>query len=121
MNRSARLRILEPKAYSGVHDTKEVENFLFDMEKYFLAVDVQDETKKLSTATMYLTGDAKLWWRTKYTEIQAHQAGIAKAGAYRFRAGICESFLSADAEYPTHVEEGQVVHFHGRLETVGET
>ncbi|KAL2232525.1 UNVERIFIED_CONTAM: hypothetical protein Sindi_1432500 [Sesamum indicum] len=32
----ARLRILEPKAYSGAHDAKEVENFLFDMKQYFL-------------------------------------------------------------------------------------
>ncbi|KAL0331208.1 UNVERIFIED_CONTAM: hypothetical protein Sangu_1666300 [Sesamum angustifolium] len=33
----ARLRIPEPKAYSGARDAKEVENFLFDMEQYFLA------------------------------------------------------------------------------------
>ncbi|KAL2230474.1 UNVERIFIED_CONTAM: hypothetical protein Sindi_1641800 [Sesamum indicum] len=61
----ARLRIPEPMAYSGEHDAKEVENFLFDMEQYFLAADVRDEARKVATATMYLTGDAKLWWRTK--------------------------------------------------------
>ena len=69
----ARLRIPEPKAYSGERDAKEVENFLFDMEQYFLAADVRDEARKVATATMYLTGDAKLWWRTKFAEIQAHQ------------------------------------------------
>ncbi|KAL0416078.1 UNVERIFIED_CONTAM: hypothetical protein Slati_3439700 [Sesamum latifolium] len=55
-----RLRIPEPKAYSGARDAKEVENFLFDMEQYFLAANVEDEARKVSTATMYLTGDAKL-------------------------------------------------------------
>ncbi|KAL0349136.1 UNVERIFIED_CONTAM: hypothetical protein Sangu_1141400 [Sesamum angustifolium] len=102
----ARLRIPEPKAYSGARDAKEVENFLFDMEQYFLAANVEDEARKVSTATMYLTGDAKLWWRTKYAEIQANQAGIAEAGAYRLRAGLCENLLGADAGYPRHVGEG---------------
>ncbi|KAL0392214.1 UNVERIFIED_CONTAM: hypothetical protein Sradi_2444200 [Sesamum radiatum] len=69
----ARLPIPEPKAYGGARDTKEVENFFFDMEQYFLAANVEDEARKVSTATMYLMGDAKLWWRTKYAEIQANQ------------------------------------------------
>ncbi|KAL0411790.1 UNVERIFIED_CONTAM: hypothetical protein Slati_3768700 [Sesamum latifolium] len=51
----ARLRILDSKAYSGARDAKEVENFLFDMEQYFLAANVEDEARKVSTATMYLT------------------------------------------------------------------
>ncbi|KAL0374991.1 UNVERIFIED_CONTAM: hypothetical protein Sradi_3414800 [Sesamum radiatum] len=67
----ARLRIPEPKAYGGAPDAKEVENFLFDMEQYFLAANVVDEARKVSTATMYL-GDAKSWWRTKYAKIQAN-------------------------------------------------
>ncbi|KAL0355947.1 UNVERIFIED_CONTAM: hypothetical protein Sradi_4041600 [Sesamum radiatum] len=57
----ARLRIPEPKAYSGAHDAKEVENFLFNIEQYFLAANVQDEARNVSIVTMYLTGDAKLW------------------------------------------------------------
>ncbi|KAL0371757.1 UNVERIFIED_CONTAM: hypothetical protein Scaly_0857300 [Sesamum calycinum] len=40
----ARLWILEPKAYGGARDVKEVENFLFDMEQYFLAANVEDKT-----------------------------------------------------------------------------
>ncbi|KAL0415947.1 UNVERIFIED_CONTAM: Transposon Tf2-12 polyprotein [Sesamum latifolium] len=72
----ARLRIPEPKAYGGARDAKEVENFLFDMEQYFLAANVEDEARKVSTATMYLMGDAKLWWRTKYSKIQANQVRL---------------------------------------------
>ncbi|KAL0311611.1 UNVERIFIED_CONTAM: hypothetical protein Sangu_2455800 [Sesamum angustifolium] len=51
----ARLRIPKPKAYVGARDGKEVENFLFDMEQYFLAANVEDKARKVSTATMYLT------------------------------------------------------------------
>ncbi|KAL0405308.1 UNVERIFIED_CONTAM: hypothetical protein Slati_3844700 [Sesamum latifolium] len=71
-----RLRIPELKAYGGAHDAKEVENFLFDMEQYFLAANVENEVRKVSTTTMYLTGDAKLWWRTKYSKIQANQVRL---------------------------------------------
>ncbi|KAL0395099.1 UNVERIFIED_CONTAM: hypothetical protein Slati_4476100 [Sesamum latifolium] len=60
--------------------------------RYFLAANVEDEARKVSTATMYLTSDAKLWWRTKYAEIQANQAGIAEVGAFRLRARYVKSF-----------------------------
>ncbi|KAL0287104.1 UNVERIFIED_CONTAM: hypothetical protein Sangu_2705200 [Sesamum angustifolium] len=43
---SVRLWIPEPKAYGGARDAKEVENFLFDMEQYFLAANVEDEARK---------------------------------------------------------------------------
>ncbi|KAI3445012.1 hypothetical protein Pfo_001677, partial [Paulownia fortunei] len=56
-----RLQILESKAYKGTQDAK----------KYFLIVNIMDEVRKVSTATMHLTGDAKVWWRTKYIDIQA--------------------------------------------------
>ncbi|KAL0405309.1 UNVERIFIED_CONTAM: hypothetical protein Slati_3844800 [Sesamum latifolium] len=72
----ARLRIPEPKAYGGARDAKEVENFFSTWNTNFLVANVENEARKVSTATMYLTGDAKLWWRTKYSEIQANQVQL---------------------------------------------
>ncbi|KAL0355148.1 UNVERIFIED_CONTAM: hypothetical protein Sradi_3961700 [Sesamum radiatum] len=43
----ARLRIPELKAYGGARDAKEVENFLFDIEQYFLAANVVDEARNV--------------------------------------------------------------------------
>ncbi|XP_062021178.1 uncharacterized protein LOC133737687 [Rosa rugosa] len=40
------------------------------MEQYFRAVKPDSEEVKVNMATMYLSGDAKLWWRTKYNDIQ---------------------------------------------------
>ncbi|KAL2228318.1 UNVERIFIED_CONTAM: hypothetical protein Sindi_1811500 [Sesamum indicum] len=93
----ARLRIPEPKAYSRARDAKEVENFLFDMERYFLAADVQEKARKVSTATMYLTGDAKLWWHTKYAEIQTHQVRLDTWAL--LREAIREQFFTENVEY----------------------
>ncbi|KAJ7943087.1 Retrotransposon protein, putative, Ty3-gypsy subclass [Quillaja saponaria] len=65
-----RMKVPEPRAFGGARDAKELENFLFDMEQYFRAVRMDSEEAKVTTATMYLAGDAKLWWRTKYVDIQ---------------------------------------------------
>ena len=64
------LRAPEPHGYGGARDAKELENFLFDMEQYFRATRPDSEDTKVSIATMYLNGDAKLWWRTRWEEIQ---------------------------------------------------
>ncbi|KAL2236531.1 UNVERIFIED_CONTAM: hypothetical protein Sindi_0844800 [Sesamum indicum] len=90
----AKIRISEPKAYSGACDAKEVENY---MEQYFLAADVQDEARKVPTATMYLTDDSKLWWRTKYVEIQAHQVRLDTWAL--LREAIQEQFFPENVEY----------------------
>ncbi|KAJ7982631.1 Retrotransposon protein, putative, Ty3-gypsy subclass [Quillaja saponaria] len=65
-----RMKVPEPRAFGGARDAKELENFLFDMEQYFRVVRMDSEEAKVTTATMYLAGDAKLWWRTKYVDIQ---------------------------------------------------
>ncbi|KAL0434181.1 UNVERIFIED_CONTAM: hypothetical protein Slati_2752400 [Sesamum latifolium] len=93
----ARLQIPEPKAYGGARDAKEVENFLFDMEQYFLAVNVEDVARKVSTATIYLTGDAKLWWRTKYSEIQENQVRLDTWAL--LREAIRVQFFPENVEY----------------------
>ncbi|KAK3006498.1 hypothetical protein RJ639_017037 [Escallonia herrerae] len=67
---SLRPRVPEPKSYGGARDAKELENFLFDIEQYFRAIRVDSEATKVSMAAMYLVGDAKLWWRKKYAEIE---------------------------------------------------
>ncbi|KAK3036817.1 hypothetical protein RJ639_031295 [Escallonia herrerae] len=54
---SSRPRVPEPKSYGGA-------------QQYFRAIRVDSEATKVSMATMYLVGDAKLWWRKKYAEIE---------------------------------------------------
>ncbi|KAL2245999.1 UNVERIFIED_CONTAM: Retrovirus-related Pol polyprotein from transposon [Sesamum indicum] len=87
------------EAYSGERDAKEVKNFLFDMEQYFLAADVRDEARKVATVTIYLTCDAKLWWRTKFAEIQAHQVQLDTWAL--LREAIREQFFPENVEYNT--------------------
>ena len=61
---SSKVKLPEPKAFCGARSDKELENFIWDMEQYFTAARVPD-ADMLNITTMYLTGDAKLWWRTR--------------------------------------------------------
>ena len=62
-----KVRVPEPKGFSGNRNAKELENFLWDMEQFFKAAHVRD-AEKVSLTSMYLMGDAKLWWRTRVGE-----------------------------------------------------
>lgn len=59
-----KVRVPEPKGFGGARNAKELENFLWDMEQFFKAAHVPDD-EKVSITSMYLFGDAKLWWRTR--------------------------------------------------------
>ncbi|KAG6478500.1 hypothetical protein ZIOFF_061943 [Zingiber officinale] len=61
------VRVPEPKSFGGTRSAKELENFLWDMEQYFVAAKVP-ETEKVTISSMYLIGDAKLWWRTRMVD-----------------------------------------------------
>ncbi|XP_072980653.1 uncharacterized protein [Typha angustifolia] len=73
---SGRVRVSELCCYKGVRDAKELENFLFDVEQYFRVVRPDSKETKVTFATMYLDGDAKLWWRTHYEDIQGGRCNI---------------------------------------------
>ena len=59
-----KVRVPQPKGFNGNRNMKELENFLWDKEQFFKAAHVPDG-EKVSITSMYLTGDAKLWWRTR--------------------------------------------------------
>ena len=59
-----KVRVLEPKGFNANRNAKELENFLWDIKQFFKAGHVPDG-KKVSITSMYLTGDAKLWWRIR--------------------------------------------------------
>ena len=50
----------EPKPFGCAQNEKDLENFLWDMEQYFIAARIP-VGEQVTITTMYLTGDAKLW------------------------------------------------------------
>ncbi|KAA0055009.1 uncharacterized protein E6C27_scaffold43052G001620 [Cucumis melo var. makuwa] len=71
-----KVKVPEPKPFCGVRDAKALENFTFDLEKYFKATNTITEEAKMTFATMYLCEDTKLWWRSRYMDIQEGRCTI---------------------------------------------
>ncbi|KAA0052177.1 uncharacterized protein E6C27_scaffold1589G00480 [Cucumis melo var. makuwa] len=71
-----KVKIPELKPLCGVRDAKALKNFIFNLERYFKATNTVTEETKVTLATMYLCEDAKLWWRSRYMDIQEGRCTI---------------------------------------------
>ncbi|XP_042951365.1 uncharacterized protein LOC122286598 [Carya illinoinensis] len=60
----------KPKEFDGKRDAKELDNYLWHMEWYFEALNMQDEPVKAHTASLYFTNLAGTWLRRKHGEIE---------------------------------------------------
>ncbi|KAL0461313.1 UNVERIFIED_CONTAM: hypothetical protein Slati_0018900 [Sesamum latifolium] len=76
----SKVKVPVSKAFGGERSAKELENFLWDMKTYFQVARVPD-AEKVSITSMYLTGDAKLWWRSRLSN---------NASANRKRIETCD-------------------------------
>ncbi|KAL2934734.1 MAGUK p55 subfamily member 7, partial [Bienertia sinuspersici] len=54
-----------PKYNDGKRDAKALENFLWDVDNYLKATETAKESQKVDVAAMFLSDDAKLWWRSR--------------------------------------------------------
>ncbi|KAK9756387.1 hypothetical protein RND81_01G093500 [Saponaria officinalis] len=67
---SPKIKVPEQPKYSGERDSKEIDNFLWSIERYFSNVRVLDDDTKIRIATLYLIDDVIPWWRRREIDIQ---------------------------------------------------
>ncbi|KAK3027112.1 hypothetical protein RJ639_042406 [Escallonia herrerae] len=67
---SPRVDAPKPKELSGKQDAKELDNFIWHMERDFEGASITDEKAKVRTAILYLTNTVTLWWRRKHNNIE---------------------------------------------------
>ena len=65
-----RVKVPKPHTFIGKGDAKELDNYLWHMERYFEAIALIDEATKVRTVTLYLTDNETLWWRRRFIEIE---------------------------------------------------
>jgi hypothetical protein len=88
---SSKPRVPEPKPFCGARSSKELENFLWDMEQYFGVARIEAD-EQVNITAMYLSGDAKLWWRTRIKDDL--NAGRPKIDTWdRLKQELKEQFL----------------------------
>ena len=98
-------RIPEPKPYAGAREAKELENFVYDLDQYFRAAHVAEE-EMVAIATMYLSDDAKLWWRTRVED--KSRAEITSLDD--LKKELREQFLPANSGWQARETLRKVVH-----------
>jgi hypothetical protein len=64
---TSKRNVPKPKSFGRAKSSKELENFLWDMEQYFSVMKIS-VAEQVNLTVMYLTGDAKLRWRTRIEE-----------------------------------------------------
>ena len=92
------LRMEVPKShtYSGQLDAKELDNYLWHIERSFEAIGLKDEVTKVRTATLYLIDNATLWWRRKFVEMERKSCTIDTWAD--FKRDIKKQFYPEDVE-----------------------
>ena len=92
-----RVEVPKPHTFSGKRDAKDLDNFLWHMERYFEAIALTDEATKVRTATLYLTDNTTLWWRRRFLEIEKGTCTIDTWAD--FKREIKRQFYPEDVEY----------------------
>nr|CAN80593.1 hypothetical protein VITISV_040475 [Vitis vinifera] len=92
-----RVEVPKPHTFSGKRDAKELDNFLWHMERYFEAIALTDEAAKVRTVTLYLTDNATLWWRRRFADIERGTCTIDTWDA--FKREIKRQFYPEDVAY----------------------
>ena len=91
-----RLDVPKPKEYDGKRNAADFDDYLWNMERYFDSLGVEDELAKIKTATPYLTKVAALWWRRKHVKVEKGTSSISTWD--EFKATLRKSF------YPENVD-----------------
>ncbi|RVW34490.1 hypothetical protein CK203_110300 [Vitis vinifera] len=94
---ASRVEVPKPHRFSGNRDAKELDNFLWHMERYFEAIALTDEAAKVRTATLYLTDTTTLWWRRRFVDMEK---GICTIETWEeFKREIKRQFYPDDVAY----------------------
>ena len=64
------MEVKKPQGFSGKQDAKELDNFLWHMERYFKVIALTDEAAKIRITTLYLIDKVFLWWRQRFSDME---------------------------------------------------
>ncbi|XP_050137143.1 uncharacterized protein LOC126613560 [Malus sylvestris] len=87
----------KPKSYNGKREAKEVDTFVWNVERYFKYLKLEDDESKISTATMFLADNALMWWRRRSMEIE--QGTFSLTTWDEFKKDLMLHFYPQNAKY----------------------
>ncbi|CAL9005149.1 unnamed protein product [Prunus brigantina] len=87
----------KPKSYNGKREAKELDTFLWNIERYFKYLKLEEDELKINTATLFLTDNALMWWRRRSMEIDQGTFMLDTWDA--FKKDIMLHFYPENAKY----------------------
>ncbi|KAI5323243.1 hypothetical protein L3X38_032315 [Prunus dulcis] len=87
----------KPKSYNGKREAKELDTFLWNIERYFKYLKLEDDEPKINAATLFLTDNALMWWRRRSMEIE--QGTFTLETWEDFKKDIILHFYPENAKY----------------------
>ena len=86
--------------FNGKQDAKELDNYLWHMERYFKTLALTDAATKVRIVTLYLTDNATLLWCRRFMDIEK---GTCTIDTWEdFKKEIKKKFYSEDMDYMAH-------------------
>jgi hypothetical protein len=106
--RHSRPKMPKSKPFDAEKGSKELENFIWDMEQYFSVAKVR-VVDQVDITMMYLIGGVKLWWRKMIKEdLNAEHSKIKIWD--RFKQKLKEKFLSSNTSWIAREELKKLRH-----------
>ncbi|CAL8092012.1 unnamed protein product [Prunus armeniaca] len=87
----------KPKSYNGKREAKELDMFLWNIERYFKYLKMEDDEPKINIATLFLTDNALMWWGRRSMEIE--QGTFTLETWDEFKKDIMLHFYPENAKY----------------------
>ncbi|KAI5343686.1 hypothetical protein L3X38_011562 [Prunus dulcis] len=87
----------KPKSYNGKMEAKKLDIFLWNIERYFKYLKLEDDEPKINTATLFLTDNAIMWGRRRSMEIE--QGTFTLETWDDFKKDIMLHFYPENAKY----------------------
>ncbi|KAK3000091.1 hypothetical protein RJ639_024273 [Escallonia herrerae] len=94
-----RKKIPEARSYDRAREVRRVDNFFWNLEQYFEALDIDEDEEKMQTTVMYLTDTTASRWRRRYTD------GCDIKTWEKFKRELTRQF------YPESVEDMAMIDF----------
>ncbi|CAL8169827.1 unnamed protein product [Prunus armeniaca] len=87
----------KPKSYNEKREAKELDMFLWNIERYFKYLKLEDDEPKINTATLFLIDNTLMWWRRRSMEIE--QDTFTLETWDEFKKDIMLHFYPENAKY----------------------
>lgn len=103
-----RIEIPRPSSFKGSWNAREVDYFLWNVERYFTASNIRDDAKKLKTTPFFLTDIALLWRRRREGDFE--RGALQMKTWDDFKAKFKSQFYPENAEFEARARLKQLVH-----------